>query len=196
MATIADYLKRPVSERLECMRRTPDDLADAILGRSDAELSRRPDEKNWSAEEIVCHLRDVEREYIERFHLVLENDDPKIYMEADGNERWPVDLQYHRNDTADAASAFRRLRDDDDAPLRPHRGRAAARRHPSAPRPRDERLVGGDARRSRRRPSRSAEASTERIPVGGRPCRRWKKPRSSPGSRSSPAWPALYQGGT
>jgi uncharacterized damage-inducible protein DinB len=112
MATIADYLKRPVSERLECMRRTPDDLADAIRGRSDAELSRRPDEKNWSAEEIVCHLRDVEREYIERFHLVLENDDPKIYMEADGNERWPVDLQYHRNDTADAASAFRRLRDE------------------------------------------------------------------------------------
>lgn len=108
MATIADYLKRPVSERLERMRRTPDDLADAIRGRSDAELSRRPDEKNWSAEEIVCHLRDVEREYIERFHLVLENDDPKIYMEADGNERWPVDLQYHRNDTADAASAFRR----------------------------------------------------------------------------------------
>ena len=102
MATIADYLKRPVSERLERMRRTPDDLADAIRGRSDAELSRRPDEKNWSAKEIVCHLRDVEREYIERFHLVLENDAPKIYMEPDGNERWPVDLQYHRNDTADA----------------------------------------------------------------------------------------------
>jgi uncharacterized damage-inducible protein DinB len=109
MATIADYLKRPVSERLERMRRTPDDLADAIRGRSDAELSRRP---NWSAEEIVCHVRDVEREYIERFHLVLEHDDPMIYMEADGNERWPVDLQYHRNDTADAASAFRRLRDE------------------------------------------------------------------------------------
>ena len=40
MATIADYRKRPVSERLERMRRTPDDLADAIRGRSDAELSR------------------------------------------------------------------------------------------------------------------------------------------------------------
>jgi hypothetical protein len=49
MTTIAEYQKQPVSEQLARMRRTPDELADAIRGRSDAELSRRPDEKNWSA---------------------------------------------------------------------------------------------------------------------------------------------------
>jgi hypothetical protein len=40
VTTIAEYQKQPVSERLERMCRTPDELADAIRGRSDAELSR------------------------------------------------------------------------------------------------------------------------------------------------------------
>ena len=112
MPTVEEYQGRSIEERLSRLQRTPGELESAIAGKSDAELGWRPDARNWSAKEIVCHLRDVEREYIERFHLVLENDAPKIYMEPDGNERWPVDLQYHRNDTADAASAFRRLRDE------------------------------------------------------------------------------------
>ena len=112
MTTIAEYAKRPARERLDRMARTPDELLDAIRDRSDAELSRRPDDKNWSAKEIVCHLRDVEREYLERFHLVLENDDPKLYLDVASNDRWPVERQYLRNDTGDAVTAFRELRDE------------------------------------------------------------------------------------
>jgi uncharacterized damage-inducible protein DinB len=108
--TIEEYQRQPVKERLARMARTPDELADAIRGARDDVLSRRPDETSWSAKEIVCHLRDVEREYIHRFHLMLLNDDPKIYLEPDGNGRWPADLQYVRNDAADAIRAFRRLR--------------------------------------------------------------------------------------
>ena len=109
--TIADYQKQPLTARLERMGRTADELVDAIRGRSDAVLSQRPDGKNWSAKEVVCHLRDVEREYIARFHLVLDNDDPKLYLEPESNVRWPVHLQYLRNDTAEAVSAFRELRE-------------------------------------------------------------------------------------
>jgi len=31
-----------------------------LKGQSDAALSRRPDAKNWSARECICHLRDTE----------------------------------------------------------------------------------------------------------------------------------------
>jgi uncharacterized damage-inducible protein DinB len=119
MTTIAEYATWSVSERLDRMTRTPDELLDAIRGRSDAELSRRPDEENWSAKEIVCHLRDVEREYIERFHLVLDNEDPKLYLDPSSNERWPVERQYLRNETRDAVSAFRELRQEMRALLEP-----------------------------------------------------------------------------
>lgn len=60
MPTMEDYLTRPVVARLEPLRTTPDELAAEIRGRSDAILSSRPDGRNWSAKEIVCHLRDVE----------------------------------------------------------------------------------------------------------------------------------------
>ena len=128
MATIADYLKRPVSERLERMRRTPDDLADAIRGRSDAELSRRPDEKNWSAEEIVCHLRDVDELFQVRFHTILAlPESPILVFGADAEDlaawriggavghpldpdRWAEDRQYRRADPGAALAAFERRR--------------------------------------------------------------------------------------
>ena len=108
--TIEEYQRKPIKERIARMAQTPDDLAAAIRGVRDDVLSRRPDETSWSAKEIVCHLRDVEREYVHRFHLVLDNDDPKLYMEPESNARWPADLQYLRNDAADAVRSFRRLR--------------------------------------------------------------------------------------
>lgn len=92
------------------MRRTADELAEAIAGQSDEILSRRPDGKNWAANEVVCHLRDVEEEYLLRFHLMVDNDDPRIYLDPDTNEHWPAERQYLRHDTADALTAFRRLR--------------------------------------------------------------------------------------
>lgn len=107
---MAEYGQQPVSERLARMRRTADELSDAIRGQSDERLSRRPDEKNWCAKEIVCHLRDVEEEYLLRFHLMLDNDDPRLYLDPDTNEHWPRERQYLRNDTAEAVIAFRRIR--------------------------------------------------------------------------------------
>ena len=54
----------------------PGDLAAAIRGHDDSVLSRRPDAKNWSAKEVVCHLRDIEELAIPRFHTVGANVDP------------------------------------------------------------------------------------------------------------------------
>ena len=72
------YLTRPLVERLGRLRSTPDDLAAAICGQSDAILSGRPDGRSWSAKEIVWHLRDVEELFLTRLCTMLAVDDPTI----------------------------------------------------------------------------------------------------------------------
>ena len=61
--------------RLRRLEQTPTELEQAIAGKEDGELGRRPDVRNWSAKEIVCHLRDVEELFQVRFHTVLALDD-------------------------------------------------------------------------------------------------------------------------
>ena len=60
MPTFDEYRVLSVADRLSRVRRTPGELDEAIADRDDAELGRRPDARNWSAKEIICHLRDVE----------------------------------------------------------------------------------------------------------------------------------------
>ncbi|MDP2702267.1 MAG: hypothetical protein Q8P98_09390, partial [Candidatus Rokubacteria bacterium] len=56
-----------IEEQMARMERTGNDYAAAIKGVPDAKLSKRPDEKNWSAKEVVCHVRDTEESFMIRF---------------------------------------------------------------------------------------------------------------------------------
>lgn len=38
---------------------------------------RRNDGKNWAANEVICHLRDLEEVYFVRIHAIQLNDEPK-----------------------------------------------------------------------------------------------------------------------
>jgi hypothetical protein len=116
MPTRDEWLNQSLQQRLDRLSRTADDLATAIRGQSDAALSRRPDVKNWSTKEVVCHLRDIEEMVILRFHMMFAMDDPKVLvvgappsdpsqwgiggdvLPLDG-DRWAQERQYLRNDT-------------------------------------------------------------------------------------------------
>jgi hypothetical protein len=128
MATREEWLAHPLQQRLDRLARTPDELADAIHGRSDAVLSRRPEPRSWSAKEIVCHLRDIEEICILRFHTMLVADEPPVFVvgapPAEPSrwgigddvpfpldpDRWADERQYLRNDARLALGAFRRRR--------------------------------------------------------------------------------------
>lgn len=127
MPTRDQYAALPLAQRLERLTRTPDDLAATIRGRSEAELARRPDARNWAAKEVVCHLRDIEELAMMRFRVMLAMDEPKVLVAgampknpADwgltGSEppvdpdRWADERQYLRCDAAIALAAFRRRR--------------------------------------------------------------------------------------
>lgn len=118
----------PILQRLEHLEGTPNELAAAIRGYSDVALSRRPAPKKWSAKEVVCHLRDIEEQFILRFRTMLAMDDPKFLTLGDmpqhpsawgigEGEGLPLDpdrgaeeRQYLRNDTKAALAALRRRR--------------------------------------------------------------------------------------
>jgi DinB superfamily len=128
MATMEEYLTRPLADRLERLRSTPDALSAACRDRGDAELSRRPAVRSWSAKEIVCHLRDVEELFLTRFCTMLAMEEPLIVTLAAPPEmlatwgiggpvghpldpdRWAEERQYVRSDAAEACAAFRRRR--------------------------------------------------------------------------------------
>ncbi len=118
MATMEEYAKLPVEERMRRLSRTADELAAAIRGRDDAALSRRPDGKNWAAKEAICHLRDVEEMFTGRFGMILAMDNPKLAFDPTTPDRWAEERQYLRNDAQLALAAFRTRRDEALALLR------------------------------------------------------------------------------
>src|SRR5712692_10081863 len=126
MRMAEEYGRFPIEARLGRLQETPEELGQAISGKTDAELSRRPDAHNWAAKEIVCHLRDVEELFQIRFHTVVALDEPRILvLGASAGDlavwriggsighpldpgRWAEDRQYLRNDTREALAAFER----------------------------------------------------------------------------------------
>jgi hypothetical protein len=112
MPTREEVTQQPLEQRLGRMSRTADDLAAAIHSRTEAVLTRRPDGKNWAANEVICHLRDIEEVYFVRFHAILINDDPKLYADPSAADRFAEDRQYLRNDAGQALAAFRRRREE------------------------------------------------------------------------------------
>jgi hypothetical protein len=110
MPTMEEYAAQPLAARLTRLGRTPDELEAAIKGQSETALSRRPDAKNWAAKEIVCHLRDTEELFKQRFDQIVLMTEPKLM--GPEPDRWAEERQYLRNDAAQAAAAFRARRRD------------------------------------------------------------------------------------
>ena len=110
MPTMEDVAKQTHEQKFARMARTADDLTAAIKGQSAAALSKRPDAKNWAAVECICHLRDAEEGFMQRFEIIMAMDEPKL---GGGNQgRLAEDRQYLRNDASEAITAFRRRRDE------------------------------------------------------------------------------------
>ena len=121
-----EYLARPLMDRLDRLGRTPEDLTGAIAGLEDSALARRSAD-GWSGKDVICHLRDVEELCVLRFHLMLADDDPKVFVvgapppdpEAWGiggdvpfpmdPERWRLERQYALNDAGEALALLAAL---------------------------------------------------------------------------------------
>jgi len=110
LVTDGGILMASLEEQMSRMARTGDDFAAAIKGVSDAALTKRPDDKSWSAKETLCHVRDTEESFMARFQSIMEMDEPR-FMAAEP-DRWATERQYQRNDAGEALQAFRARREE------------------------------------------------------------------------------------
>jgi hypothetical protein len=114
MPTRQEYAAQVLWERLVRLVRTPDQVQAAIAGRTDAQLSQKPDARGWAPKEVVCHLTDIEEQFILRFRSILALDTPTVLTLGDmppdaercgvlpgerpplDPDRWAVERQHHQ----------------------------------------------------------------------------------------------------
>jgi FMN phosphatase YigB (HAD superfamily) len=91
------------------LRATPASLFSLSQIHSKEFWRKRPGSVEWSLTEIVCHLRDVEREVnLPRIHSILRGDNP--FIPGQDPDPWAVKRQYNRQDGIQALYAFNAAR--------------------------------------------------------------------------------------
>ncbi len=94
---------------LEILRATPAALKASVKGLPRAVLLWEPAPGKWSILEIVCHMRDMERDaYLARYRRILTEDNPSL-PDADG-DRYALENDYRSQRLGDALREWTRLR--------------------------------------------------------------------------------------
>ena len=92
---------------LEIVRATPALLKAALKGVPKAVLLYTPAPGKWSILEIVCHLRDMERDaYLERYRRILAEDTPRL-PDIDGDAH-SLEGDYRNQKLSDALREWTR----------------------------------------------------------------------------------------
>ena len=97
-------------ELLERLSSLPSRLAALVRGPSAEALDRKPGDGKWSAREIACHLRDIDRVYTERFTKMAFSERPQFWMVD--NAKVPELLHYREQDIRTVLKEVRRRRKD------------------------------------------------------------------------------------
>ena len=91
------------------LKSLPQELEDLLSGLDEETLRWRPIPNKWSIKEIMCHLRDMEREaYLARYNSILAEDNPRM-PNVDQN-RLAYEGDYMNQDARAALDEFKRLR--------------------------------------------------------------------------------------
>jgi FMN phosphatase YigB (HAD superfamily) len=94
---------------LACLRATPAALATLTSSLSSKAWQRQPAPGEWRLTEIVCHLRDVEREVnLPRLRRVLAEENP--FLAGEVTDRWVEERQYARQEGRQALVEFTKAR--------------------------------------------------------------------------------------
>jgi len=68
-------------------------------------LRCRPDSTEWSINEIICHLRDVDQEvHLPRLHSLIVEEEP--FMPGVVSDNWVIERNYQAQDPQAALAAF------------------------------------------------------------------------------------------
>ncbi|HVF88846.1 MAG TPA: DinB family protein [Blastocatellia bacterium] len=91
------------------LKSLPQELEDLLGGLDEETLRWRPIPNKWSIKEIMCHLRDMEREaYLPRYNRILSEENPM--MPNVDQDRIAYESDYMNQDARAALDEFKRLR--------------------------------------------------------------------------------------
>ncbi|HEX8185425.1 MAG TPA: DinB family protein [Blastocatellia bacterium] len=99
-------------DRVICnLKSLPNELEDLLKDLDEETLRWRPIPNKWSIKEIMCHLRDMEREaYLARYRKLLTEDNP-LLSNVD-QDRVAAEGDYINQDVKAALEEFKRLREE------------------------------------------------------------------------------------
>ena len=95
---------------LDRLERGPEEVRGLTHGLGDVAIRRAPAPGKWSVVEIVCHLRDMERVYAERFTKIAHQDRPHLWVTE--NHRLAEVLKYREAALPAVIKEWKRLRAD------------------------------------------------------------------------------------
>ncbi|MBZ5552889.1 MAG: DinB family protein [Acidobacteriia bacterium] len=95
----------------EIVKQTPERLTASLKGVPRKLLLWTPSPGKWSIQEIVCHMRDMERDaYIARYRRILDEENPTL-KNIDG-DAYALESEYRRMKLSDVLRDWKRLRKD------------------------------------------------------------------------------------
>ena len=93
------------------LKSLPNELDDLLKGLDEETLRWRPIPNKWSIKEIMCHLRDMEREaYLARYRRILSEDQP--WLPNVDQDRLAYERDYINQDAGQALDEFKWLRNE------------------------------------------------------------------------------------
>lgn len=102
-----EYIKKRW-EILAKLQETTRVVAALFRGTPDDVVRRKPAPDKWSMLEILCHLRDVEQLFVERYGKIANHDRPQLRMV--NQDELAAKLRYNEDDPAVALREFQALR--------------------------------------------------------------------------------------
>lgn len=90
---------------LQRVSQTATTLQSLLPSLSSTEWRWRPQAGEWSVTEIICHLRDVDREiHLPRILSLINQDDP--FMPGVASDDWAIERNYQAQDGPEALNEF------------------------------------------------------------------------------------------
>lgn len=93
-----------IEEMVQHLAATPERLASALKGKSPEQLEKRPAPNEWSAHEILAHMRAVDDIVTSRIYMLLARDTPPLV--AFDERRWAEVAGYATTDIHRSLTLF------------------------------------------------------------------------------------------
>jgi hypothetical protein len=100
---------RSRDEVLTALAAMPEELGRSITNHSIEDLTRPSRDGGWGVIEVLCHLRDWDEIFLERFRATVEQDRP--FLPTYDDELWPIERDYRGQDPAKTFERYRELRE-------------------------------------------------------------------------------------